>query len=189
MNWLDKQPSNDIQTAIQSQSLQTALEANTSKISDAGFQSFLTNAPIPRFYAPTLIGTYNAVANTIATFSQAGYVDPYKMLAPTTGIVTFPIDGFYSLFATLNATGSAASFVQIYFLSTASAILSIQGTAAIATNVYQLAVPLVAAFKAGDTVRMNVANNGAAALSGVTGAMGGVWCGPYYNYTTGAGGN
>src|SRR5712675_230697 len=110
-NWMRGHEISDVQTAIQSSTIQTALEANTSKITDAGFQSYLTNAPIPRCAGDTPTGTYTgggAVSNVI--WSNKIF-DPYGILNSTTGIIVAPISGFYQV--GFSVTGTVTANTQI----------------------------------------------------------------------------
>lgn len=96
--WLSKTSSTDVQTAIQSQVIQTASERNTSALSNEAYDSYLTNAPIPRaYFNPTTTTTLvNNTPTTINWVNADIVFDQYRMFI---GSNTFqlPIDGFYSI--------------------------------------------------------------------------------------------
>src|SRR4051812_5724092 len=97
-NWLDRGTTTDVQTAIQTQTIQTALEQNTSQLSDAALQSFLSNAPIPRCIVLPTAGTLLPVSvETTINFTKvsSSTFDPYSM--NTGNVFTVPIDGFYNI--------------------------------------------------------------------------------------------
>lgn len=191
MNWFEDQPLTDVQTAIQSQAIQTALEANTSKITDTGFQSFLTNAPIPRMYnvAPFTSAHPNA-SNVVMTFNAATTLDPDKTFDGPTGTWTCPIDGFYHHWFEISATGTLLGFLQLIFLSSAGGSYSsgfVNNSTGLA--LYQGEINAIIPHSAGDTVRLQLGNNGAGALSSMTTVWGSVWQAPLRTYKTSAGGS
>lgn len=186
-SWMDNQPLTDVQTAIQTQTIQTALESNTSKITDAGFQSFLTSAPIPRFYAPTITGTYNNATVTTATFTTVGLLDPYGMFTVSTGLATLPIDGWYSFDFNIQATGGAAGHTQLIWVPSAGGNLAAQvlPSAPAANTTYQHSLSVIAPMRQGDTLKIQVGNGTGAGLSAITGHISGVWVAPYNQYVGG----
>lgn len=97
-DWLGSRAISDVQTAIQSAAIQTTLERNTSVITSEGYQSFLTNAPIPRaYFNPTTTTTLVNNTPTTVKWTSADIVfDQYGMFI---GSNTFqlPIDGFYAI--------------------------------------------------------------------------------------------
>lgn len=191
--WMQSRVDDDsIQLAIQSQSIQTALEANTSKITDAGFQSFLTSAPIPRFYnAAAMTSAHLTATNVVATFNAATSFDPYKMFDGATGTITAPISGFYHFWFNLSTVSTVAGgFIQMIWLSAAGGALSQEfylpnpGGAT-----FQMGLPVIVPCTAGDTIRLQIGNNTPGTLGSLAPIMSGYWNAPYNTYTTSAGGS
>lgn len=117
-DWMQNREITDVQTAIQSATVQTALEVNTTALSDTAQQSMLINSPIPRGYFMPTAGTLlnSGVETTIAFSAASATFDPYKMLTNTANTFMFPVDGFYTVDAavayTQNTTG--AGFFPVY---------------------------------------------------------------------------
>lgn len=189
--WMGQRVISDVQIAIQSQAIQTALESNTSKITDLGFQSFLTTAPIPRFYNNSVItSVHGAASNVVTTYNAAVTFDPYKTFNAATGTWTAPISGFYHHWYNLTCTGGAGGFIQLIFLTSAgTAYSSVFANAAAGTALYQLEVNTIVPHTAGDTVRLQIGNNTVAGLTLMVPLWGSVWTAPFTQYTTGSGGN
>lgn len=194
-DWMKDSTVSDVQTAIQTQTIQTALERNNSGLTDVAFTSYLQNAPIPRFYVGTISGTFSTGIVTAAWTTAGGlsgnYHDPYNMLVPTTGVFTFPIDGYYLVSFLMIGTGTAGAYVQLLLqnVGTVNYVAQILTTssAPAATN-YQNTLSIVLPWRAGNTARVQIGNGGAANLSPIVGSLSCVWCAPYNNYTT-QGGN
>lgn len=191
--WMQSRVDDDsIQLAIQSQSIQTALEANTSKITDAGFQSFLTSAPIPRFYNNSAITSAHATAtNVVATFNTNVTLDPGKMFDAATGTITVPISGFYHCWFNLSTVSSiAGGFVQLVWLSAGGGTLSqVFAVPNPGGATFQIEINTILPASGGDTIRLQIGNNTPGTLGTFASLMSAYWVAPYNTYTTSAGGS
>lgn len=208
-DWMLGRDISDIQIAIESQTLQTAFEKQASTISDAGFQSFLQNAPIPRIYmeAQGAGQVINTGALTDLVWGQAARLyDPYSMhLAANTTDVTIPVDGFYSFYCNTNFISPAVAAVWEYELQFTTIQSKVYG-AGIILDVIIGAAPIVAGteqwalnivmnkpFNQGDSFKVQIfQSSGGAVTLGAAGfktSIGGTWSAPYKQFTTGAGGN
>ncbi len=193
MSWMDNKVESDIQTALQSQYIQTSLEQNTSRITDAGFQSYLQNAPIPRFYVNSFSNTFATSATTVVLYNSNGtpYVDPYRMLVPTTGVATIPIDGFYEICFNFKADTGTTGYLHAKIIDNASAYIygnEAQWNAA-ATGFMGFTIGTLVPLKAGTTFRVDITNFTGGTVTASVGAFSAVWTAPYNQYTTGPGGN
>ena len=192
MSWMDERiVTSDIQTAVQSQTIQTALEANTSKITDAGFQSYLTSAPIPRFQYTTITGTYATGAVTNTNWTTVNAIDPYAMMAPATGSITIPIDGFYQLnFGLKTVAVGAAGYIEVGWITGGVNRISTTlatGGAALGTF-YGLSAPYGAFWRQGTVLNTWIGNTTGGAFTAASFDfiyVSGVWCAPYANYVGG----
>lgn len=198
---MTKQPLDDVQRAIDSQTIQTVLEQNNSGLTNVALQSFLTNAPIPRawFYDTTVTtintGTEPPLTWTAATMGLS--YDPYKMYIGGGGF-RLPIDGFYTLTFTVgiptNGVASQywASIKMLVGSYGAGGYLAIQSTYATAGNNW-MTCTCTKPFRAGDTFATYVFNGSATNQNIVTLATAAptlsiVWNSPLNTYTT-QGGN
>lgn len=203
--WMKNNVVGDVQTAIQSQTIQTAIEKNTSVLTDQSFQSFLTNAPLPRIYmeAQGAGQVINNAALTDLIWGQAARKhDPYFMHpAATTTTIQVPIDGYYSFYCNTNFASAAAATVWQTQFQFVTVLSKIHG-AAVVLDVVTLASPIFAgalqwAFNlamnkplaAGDTFKIQIFQSSGAAItlgsSGFITSFGGTWSAPYNNYTVG----
>lgn len=204
MSWMDKSIETDVQLAIQSQTIQTAQEANTSKITDAGFQSYLQNAPIPRI-AMTYVTNQTPANNTITnvTWGQAARVfDPYTMHPPvTTTVIQVPVSGFYSFnLGLLFAAPATAGLwnMRLWYETVQSKIWgagvvlarhrAVGPVAGGATN-WSIALSMLRPLEQGDTFLINwFQDSGGAITLNDDGGLTGCWVAPLGQYQT-AGGN
>lgn len=198
--WMKNHIESDVQTAIQTQTIQTALERNTAALSDAAFQSFLSNAPIPRVYLiQSAAQAVAAVTTTPIAYNQAGRVyDPYQMLSTgSTTTIIIPVAGFYTFVATVGYsvagiyTGRFMTFTTGVSKRLGSGVTIMQyfagdGAGESANNGNMSAV-LLAPFDAGDTFLVSCSHNGGAGINTVAGltTLAGVWNSPYSQYTGG----
>lgn len=194
MNWFEDQPLTDVQTAIQSQAIQTVLEQNTSRVTDSGFQSFLQNAPIPRCFYTTPTGAYG-IALSPFTWSRVGAHDPYAMLDTATSTTfTIPVDGYYNVVLGVFGAGGAAGFVSGQINDTAAGTnlaVQLMNTPAAATGNYIFTVTYQGPMRAGFKINGAINNASSAVITFATAGtfMSFTWVAPYNTYTTGAGGN
>lgn len=204
-DWMRGQSVSDIQTAIQSQAIQTALESNTSKITDAGFQSYLQNAPIPRAYF--LETATNTVINTGAeatiVFGQASVkLDQYKILSTTANTFQIPIDGFYVADMGIGwaSTAGATSYAAYAGFKSVSGTYGVQylkldqRELPILTSAVIFSVTMVKPFRAGDQFKLvafqaSGTNQNSVVTDTASPTLSISWVAPYNQYTTGAGGN
>lgn len=205
MSWIENRDVSTIQSAIQSQTVQTAIDSNTSKITDTGFLSFLQNAPIPRlFLAQQSTQSVAGVTTTLLQWGGAAKIhDPYNMQpASANTLIQIPVDGYYTftcqckfsavgnysgrfmqwLTVTSKRLGGAAELAQGFFGDGAGESAN-QGNVNMTINL---------PFNAGDSFTVSVSHNGGAGIT-TAGAnltwLGGGWIAPYNQYTTGSGGN
>lgn len=202
-DWMKQQSINDVQTAIQSQTIQTALERNNSALTDAAFQSFLTNAPIPRgYFTPSTNTTIPNNTETVLNFALADKTyDPFNILFQA-NTFRIPIDGFYTIQGSFNYLQPAGAGTYQHY----GAIKSVSGTygtafiaiteglgVLIGASSPSHIIPLVAVrpFRAGDTfdiVGFQVSSASETNTGAAYASFGIVWNAPYYQYTT-QGGN
>lgn len=190
-DWMKNSEQKDIQTAIQTQTIQTALERNTSGLTDQAFQSYLTNAPIPRCYFHTISGTIpGAGAQTVLTWTAVGAHDPYRFWDGTSTF-TIPIDGYYACTWIAYTTGSAGSYFQTMWALNGALVAEHTHTDLVAAaGNFQCGVTIQAPFVAGSKLTAVAGNSGAAAMTPQAALthLSIVWLAPYNNYST-AGGN
>lgn len=198
-DWMDTGTEVDVQRAIDSQAIQTALERQSSGLSDVALQSYLTNAPIPRFAVNAFNTAFANGVGTVCTYQAGGsiYYDPYQMLNLTTGNVTIPIDGFYAIeyYATCNGGGVAGYFQ--YIMQTAigagGTCVPFLGSSLTpgAGAACHGAIAAVRPFTAGNVINVLVVNQTGGAMAASEGYFGGAWVAPYKNFknTTTQGGN
>lgn len=183
----------DVQTAIQTQSIQTAQERNTTALTDGAFQSFLTSAPIPRLFlsAAATQAIPNATSTTLAWGGTTIVHDPYAM-QPTynNALIAIPVDGYYSFTCQtqFNINGNYAGRSMEWLTSVSrrlgAGIQLAQGAwDAGGTNFGNMNMTVVQPFNAGDSFFVNVTHNGGAAIT--TGGasltwLSGGWFAPYY---------
>lgn len=176
----------DVQLAIQSSTIQTAQERNTSALSSEAFNSYLTKAPIPRI---ALLGDTQVIPDstlTTITWNATNTFDPYGMF--TSPIIRIPLDGFYSFDCNIqhNFTG-AYNTRWIEYLSDTSAQFGAayqlacsqwEGTASI---VGAMNVACVRPFNAGDSFHINVfqSSGGPLNLGGNLCNISGAWIAPF----------
>lgn len=198
-NWMTNSTESDVQTAIQSQTIQTVLENQTSALTDVAFRSFLANAPIPRVFLiqQTNLVLVNAVAGFIQWGTTARYHDPYAMNGGVAEEVIIPVDGYYTFYCNISNVlgGVAAGFntylqavsvkskvygagVQLALNGSWVPVQSVGGTTGLNLN---FTMP----FEAGDTLRFAVFENSGVGLTYVSGYCGAAWVAPYKQYTGG----
>lgn len=192
----------DIQTALQSQTVQSALEKNTGSLSDQAFQSFLTNAPIPRIFLdiPGAGQTINNNTTTDIVWGQASRTfDPYTMHLPAnTTDITIPVAGFYCFFTNqqfspaIQPQDSLLQFTSVNS-KTYGAGLSLASVTA-KWNTSTLGVhhnlTMNRFFDAGDSFKVQIFQNvGASATLANSNVcvLGGTWTAPFKQYVTGGG--
>lgn len=190
-HWMNNQEISDVSTAIQSQSIQTALERNTTKLSPDALQSYLVAAPIPRMISGDMTGTYNNGITTNAIFSRVNGFDPFSMLVFNAGlgveILTFPIDGFYSVVWRMHVVGGtgAGAFVETLITDSAG-FLDLDLCENNTTGVYRFHTTLLKPYRAGQNMIFQVFNNSTAALTVGSGCrVSATWVAPYNVYTGG----
>lgn len=189
MSWMDSQIDSDVNTAIQSQVIQTALERNTTGLTDTGYQSFLNGAPIPRAYYDFLaVNPLGGAAQTVLSWQRAGNMfDPYGLLDTGTNTsYQVPRDGFYTLSAGVFGTsGGAGGLINYILLQKNTASIAAQ-TIPPTGNDYYATVAWNGWLVAGDLIRIVYRNNPATGLT-VAGAHFGItWDAPYKQYTGGS---
>lgn len=184
--WMKNSVESDVNTAIQSQTIQTALERNASVLTDSAFQSFLTNAPIPRLYydsSPTVIG----IGNNTITWNTVGSVDPYSMMVPTTGIITIPIDGWYSGMWTFSGTSATpTSSIDVAWMNGAKTVFITRNFPTYyipAPTNYACNEPFIQPLRAGSTILVNLGTG--FTLTTSTCRISLVWQAPYNTYQGG----
>lgn len=202
MSWMQNHETSDIQTAIQSQSIQTVLEKNNTNLSDGAFQSLLANAPIPRVYLiQSAAQSVPATTTTPIVWNQAGRVhDPYAMLATgSTTTIIIPVGGYYTfMFACQfsvvgNYSGRFATFTTGVSKRLGSAVTILQtffgDGAGESANSGNINTTLVAPFDAGDSFFVSVSHNGGAGINtSPTGViLSGVWNAPYNQFNQSGG--
>lgn len=189
--WMKNSVEGDVQTAIQTQTIQTVMEQNSSKLSDVAFQSYLTNAPIPRMFYTGNNSTFTAAANVTAKWLSVGAIDPYTIQDVSTGLMTIPIDGFYTGNFWIQCTSTAGGSFQISWMDSTKTI--IYGTSGIndyvaAAGNYMGSAPMLYPFRAGSKILVNIGNNTATTLAFVGGnntQVSLVWTAPFNQYTGG----
>lgn len=189
-DWMKQNQVSEIQTAIQTQTIQTALEKNSSVLTDTAFQSYLTNAPIPRFTSGLVNATITTGLTTIATYAAPSLVDQYSLLTPSTGIFRASIDGWWLLNFVYQFTGGATAGGYVnpiftYVPSGAPLASSLTVAPGLATTAYQNTMTLLYPFSAGETVRIDIGNTTGATLSAMNARLSGVWTSPLKNYSGG----
>lgn len=191
MSWLEKQESSNIQTALQSQAIQSNLEKNSQGLSDQAFNSYLTNSPIPRFYNNSFTSTFTSGADTTVTYAAnaSQSFDPYGMLAVATGIVTIPRDGFYQWLFNIVGSGGTAGFVFTRIIDTAGAQIGVTlSTPSLAAGgAFDFTVVALKPHRAGDTVRVKLNNSSGGLYTPSEGSFGGVWVAPFNQYAQSGG--
>lgn len=86
----------DIQQAINTQTIQTAVEKASSGLSDVALKSFLNSAPIPRaFYNPQTNTNLASGVETTMTFNQSDVVFESHRFYAGSNVFIIPVDGFY----------------------------------------------------------------------------------------------
>lgn len=202
MSWLEERGITDVQSALQSQAIQSVLEKNAQGLSDGAFNSFLTNAPIPRAYCESTTNTtLTNNAEVIINFTDAGRVfDPYQIYV---GSNTFrlPMDGFYTIQTSVEyqQPAGAGSFQQYAGLRST---IGTYGTGLIVVNesvgsllagtgpFQEMPVFCVKPFKAGDSfnvVGFQASSANETHTAGVTRGIGIVWNAPYRQYNQSGG--
>lgn len=202
LDWAKKDAINDVSTAVDSQTIQTVLERQNTGISDVGFQSYLTNVPIPRMFRYTTVATTilaGAIAVVDFTTASTGSFDPYSMyIGGSTWRI--PIDGFYNITFCGGYPSNGLNF-QAY-----AAIMSNKGTYGAGTllSLNETVVPAAVAnmvfnvvalrpFRAGDEFYAQYYNGSTTNQNSVnfalaTTTIGATWVAPFNSYTT-QGGN
>lgn len=184
--WLHNTPITDVQSALQSEALQTDVERNTSSISDEGFQSFLNGAPIPRVQ---LLGDTQVIPDITATtvnWDGTTKFDPYGMF--TSPIITIPLDGFYSFDCNMQHNFAGAYNIRwLAYISDTSAQfgaayqLSFAEWEGAGLTAGSMNVPCLRAFNAGDSFHIVVfqSSGGPLNLAGNICNITGAWVAPY----------
>lgn len=187
-NWMDENTLGDVQSALQSQTIQTALEQNTSKITDAGFQSYLTSAPIPRCWTTDCTpNTALASVATVMIWPTTALVDPYGMVDLTTGFITCPIDGLYHAYFGYSGTASfSLRSVRYYWQAMGGSAWGIMVVSNVySTNVYQGSSNALIPCRAGQLLKATVLDDTASDVASPTANMAVSWIAPYNLYTGG----
>jgi hypothetical protein len=201
-SWLDSRNSSAVQQALDSQTVQTAPERQTSGLTDQAFQSFLTNAPIPRVLLD-ITGAGQTIADNTATTVTFGATsrayDPYNMLNTANAIV-IPVAGFYTFFAnmqfspTISPQDSLLQFNTVtsktYGAAYQLAIVTYKSNPSVLGT--HLNLSMTRFFDAGDSFVTTILQNvgaGADLANNGTCVLGGAWVAPYKQYVTGSGGN
>lgn len=186
-DWLKQGEVADIQTAIQSQTIQTALERNTSGLTDQAFQSYLTNAPIPRYWYNQETTALPTGANTTCTWGGS-FFDPYSMVAAT-GIVTVPLDGFYICTMGFAGTAPAGGGFDIGFMDPGKTFWYAREFGSQyppSPGNYGCTITMHTPLRAGTQFLFTFGNGTTGNMGFVTGVeFSGTWVSPYQNYKGG----
>lgn len=185
-DWMKNQGSTNVADIVKTQDTQYALEKAASTLSDPAFQSFLTNAPIPRISnGGPPIGVY-ATGTTNVVWTTSSYFDPYNMATRATGFMTIPLDGFWILNFSLLMQGTVNSFMRTYWDIAGGSALGVQTTPdVVAAGVYEGGSTVVYPMRAGTIIKPTVINSGAATYTILGGNLGCSWIAPYTNYQGG----
>lgn len=192
-DWMKNSEQTDIQTAIQSQAIQTVLEKSTSGLTDAAFQSYLTNAPIPRaYYLGPASNTIANAANTYFQWAKAGSHDPYAMLSPLTTYFTTtanscliaPISGYYICSASIIGASAAAAGFPSFQMYLNGVLVSAGDFANVGTG-FAGFVGWTGPMNAGDPIAFLMQNNTGGLFTSSNGHFSLTWVAPYNQYQGG----